>query len=79
MKPISAEIERADNKMPEMTGLEFLSRIRQMGCKIPTQCKAIVSGSLDAEDQSKAKQLTENVFDKSDAKLLIAQWIEKSR
>jgi CheY-like chemotaxis protein len=68
-----------DNKMPEMTGLEFLSRLEEMGCKIPDHRKAIASGSLEDEDQSRAKQLTRNVFDKSDSKQLIVRWIEESR
>ncbi len=68
-----------DNKMPEMTGLEFLRRIKQMGCKIPDHRKAIISGSLESGDQQKAKQLTSNVFDKSDAKEKISLWIEESK
>jgi len=67
-----------DNKMPEMTGIEFLSRLKRLGCKIPDHRKALASGSLDDEDQSKAAQLTRNVFDKSDSKQLIARWIEES-
>ena len=67
-----------DNTMPEMTGLEFLSRLKKLGCKIPDHRKAIASGSLDDEDQFKATQLTRNVFDKSDSKQLIARWIEES-
>ena len=67
-----------DNKMPEMTGIEFLSRLKRLGCKIPDDRKALASGSLDDEDQSKATLLTRNVFDKSDSKQLIARWIEES-
>jgi CheY-like chemotaxis protein len=69
----------SDNKMPEMTGLEFLERIKQMGCKIPDKRKAIVSGSLENGEQQKAMQLTSNVFDKSDAKEKISFWIEESK
>ncbi len=68
-----------DNKMPEMTGLEFLRRIKQMGCKIPDHRKAIISGNMESGDQQKAKQLTSNVFDKSDAKEKISLWIEESK
>jgi len=68
-----------DNKMPEMTGIDFLRRIKQMGCKIPDHRKAIISGNMESGDQQKAKQLTSNVFDKSDAKEKISLWIEESK
>ncbi|MEJ2492402.1 MAG: response regulator [Desulfuromonadales bacterium] len=68
-----------DNKMPEMTGIEFLERLKNMGCKIPDQRIAMISGSLDEENQPKVKQLAGNIFDKLDSKSLIIEWIEESK
>jgi len=68
-----------DNKMSEMTGLEFLERIKKMGCKIPAHRIAIISASLEGEDLSRANELTRNVFEKSDSKKLIPRWIEETK
>lgn len=67
-----------DHFMPDMTGLEFLKRLKHMGCKIPDCRKAIVSAEWSEENIKTAKQLVSNIFDKSDSKNLIAAWIEES-
>jgi len=66
-----------DYKMPGMTGIEFLVKIKNMGCKIPDCCKAIVSGSWLDEEFNEAKKLSLNVFPKSDSKNQISEWIDK--
>lgn len=66
-----------DQMMPDMTGLEFLQRARQLDCKIPDCCKAIISGNWVDEDIEEAKKLVRNVFVKSESKELILGWIEK--
>jgi len=66
-----------DQKMPDMTGLEFLRRIKQMDCKILDDRKAIISGNWVDEDLEVANKLVRNVFVKSEAKELIGRWIEK--
>jgi len=63
--------------MPDMTGLEFLRRIKQMDCKILDDRKAIISGNWVDEDLEVANKLVRNVFVKSEAKELIGRWIEK--
>jgi FixJ family two-component response regulator len=67
-----------DNIMPDMTGLEFLTRLKHIGCKIPNCQKAIISGHWTDEDLITAKQLVSHVFVKSDSKELINSWIEES-
>jgi len=68
-----------DHLMPDMTGLEFLNRTKQMGCKIPDSRKAIISGNWLDEDLKTAKQLASLVFDKSDSLQLIDCWVEASK
>ena len=67
-----------DNKMQDMTGLEFLNRLNQLECKIPNCRKAIISGDWTDDDLKIAKQLTTNVFEKFDAKERIPAWIDES-
>lgn len=68
-----------DHMMPDMTGLEFLRRARQIGCKIPDCRKAIISGNWTDEDIKKAKLLVKHVFDKSDAVKQISAWVGEVR
>lgn len=65
-----------DQLMPEMTGIEFLNRTKQMGCKIPDCRKAIISSNWLDEDLKTAKKLASLVFDKSDSLQLIDCWVE---
>lgn len=67
-----------DNSMPGMTGLEFLTRLKHIGCKIPDCQKAIISGDLSDEDLITAKQLVSHVFVKLGSKELIDSWIKES-
>ena len=68
-----------DQLMPDMTGLEFLNRAKQIGCKIPDCRKAIISGNWLEEDLKTAKHLASLVFDKSDSLQLIDCWVELSK
>ena len=67
-----------DNSMHDMTGLEFLTRFKHIGCKIPDCQKAIISGHWSDEDLITAKQLVNHVFVKLGSKELIDSWIEES-
>ncbi|MEJ2491114.1 MAG: response regulator [Desulfuromonadales bacterium] len=52
-----------DHNMPEMTGLEFMRKAKKMRCKIPDNCKAIISGTWTEEEFEEAKKLCCNVLD----------------
>lgn len=64
-----------DNILPEMSGIEFLEKTRRLGCKIPEQRKAIISGHWTQEELEEARQVVDRVFDKSEAKQKIAEWV----
>lgn len=66
-----------DQRMPDMTGLEFLRRIKEMQCKIPDSRKALISAILIEEELKEAGQLNVCVFHKSEAKEQISLWVEK--
>lgn len=65
-----------DYMMPGMTGIEFLQRTKRLGCKIPDQRKAIISGHWTEEEKAEASQVVGRVFNKSEAKQKIAEWVE---
>jgi CheY-like chemotaxis protein len=73
-----ADFLLTDQLMPEMTGLEFLERVKQMQCKIPDSRKAIISANWTKETFEEAKQLSMHVFKKFDAKEQVSLWIEQS-
>jgi len=73
-----ADFLLTDQIMPDMTGLEFLRRIKQMQCKIPDSRKAIISANWTEETFEEAKQLTSYVFNKLDAKKEVSLWIQQS-
>lgn len=73
-----ADFLLTDQKMPDMTGLEFLRRVKLMQCKIPDSRKAIISADWTEETFEEAKQLTSYVFHKIDTKEKISFWIEQS-
>jgi len=68
-----------DNQMPGMTGLEFLARIGQMGCKIPGHRIGIISGRWDESDMERARQMGCKVFQKYNSPEQIRAWIEETR
>jgi len=67
-----------DNQMPGMTGLEFVKRIKLMGCKIPNQNIAIISGRWTEEELDAANQLGCKVFQKYNSPDQIRAWIEEA-
>lgn len=73
-----ADFLLTDQKMPDMTGLEFLRSIKQMQCKIPDSRKAIISANWTEETFEEANQFTSYVFNKLDAKKEVSLWIQQS-
>lgn len=73
-----ADFLLTDQIMPDMTGIEFLRRVKRMQCKIPESRKAIISANWTEETFEEAKQLSCNVFHKPDAKEEISLWIGQS-
>lgn len=73
-----ADFLLTDQRMHEMTGLEFLERAKKMQCKIPDSRKAIISANWTEETLDEAKQLSLNVFSKFNAKDQVSLWIEQS-
>lgn len=65
-----------DNRMPNMTGLEFLETLQFIGCKIPTGKKAIISGNWSPEEENAAKALGCTIFSKPEDMSNLVPWAE---
>ena len=66
----------SDNRMPDMTGLEFFEYQRQRGCKVPPHRKALTSGDLSGSDQRIAENVGYKVFHKPTSLDVIDLWVD---
>ncbi len=66
-----------DNRMPKMTGLEFVDRQENRGCKGIIHNKAVISATWNTEELSKAESLGCKVFSKPYDLAQIEQWLDE--
>lgn len=67
----------SDNRMPGMTGLEFIDRQVRGGCKGVVGNKALLSGSWQPAELEEAERLGCQVFDKPYRTHEIAAWLDR--
>ena len=58
------DILLTDNKMPNMTGLEFIEHMKNRGCKGLSKNKIVMSEFFSKEDIEKAKELGCHILNK---------------
>ena len=68
-----------DNRMPNMTGLEFIEVQSQRGCKAKAENKAVMSGSWTQEERDKAHQLGCKIFKKPYRMNEILAWLTEQK
>lgn len=66
-----------DNQMPHMTGIEFVERQTQRGCKGIVGNKAVLSGTWNDEELAQAERLGCKVFDKPYNFKDIMDWLDE--
>ncbi len=71
-----ADVIITDNKMPGMSGLEFLQMLKVSGCKLPDRCKAVISGSWDEEQAQMAEQIGCKIFHKPTPITVLYHWLD---
>lgn len=67
----------SDNHMPRMTGLQFVTRQGERGCKGVVHNKALVSGDWREEDLAEAGRLGCRIFTKPYKLDDVFSWIEE--
>ncbi len=72
-----ADILITDNKMPKMTGLEFLQQQALRGCKGIMRHKAVMSGSWSSEEFELAKSLGCRIFYKPMNVREVMDWLKE--
>lgn len=73
----NVDVILTDNQMPNMTGLDFLQRIDEMKCEIPSDNRAVISGDLTTSDFNKIKQLGVRFFHKPCSIDEIYDWLDE--
>ncbi|WP_020674998.1 response regulator [Geopsychrobacter electrodiphilus] len=71
------DILLTDNRMPNMTGLEFVETQSQRGCKGIIQNKAVISGTWSSKECEQAEKLGCKMFYKPVCISEIFEWIEE--
>jgi CheY-like chemotaxis protein len=66
-----------DNRMPRMTGLEFVARQSERGCKGVVHNKAVFSGTWNAEEKETALRLGCKTFTKPYDTGAIFHWLQE--
>ncbi len=70
------DIILSDNRMPEMTGLDFFIHQGSCGCKLPPQHKTLISGDISVEDAAIATSLGYKIFNKPCSLETLDQWVD---
>ncbi len=66
-----------DNRMPGMSGLEFLNRIRQQNRPLPDHCTAVISASWSDSELQQAQELGCQIFHKPSHVYRIYAWLQQ--
>jgi CheY-like chemotaxis protein len=67
-----------DNRMPRMTGLDFIAAQSRRGCKGIVNNKAVISSSWTPEERKMAKALGCKIFKKPYRIKEISEWLDEA-
>lgn len=70
------DVVLTDNRMPEMTGVEFLLYLEEHGCKLPNHRKAIISGDLVRNEKNRVEARGYKTFKKPCRLEEIGEWLD---
>jgi len=66
----------SDNNMPRMNGIDFYEDIHNKGCKISSECKALLSGEVTQEVARRANKIGIKVFEKPCSFEVLGRWLD---
>jgi CheY-like chemotaxis protein len=72
-----ADILITDNKMPRMTGVEFIEHLAAGLCRMPACNKAVMSAGLSAADTERLCEMGCRVFEKPFPLAELHQWLDE--
>ncbi len=67
----------SDNRMPGMTGIDFFEFLDDVGCPIPVQRRALLTGDLTQEEFERASRRGVKVFNKPCSLGDLDLWLEE--
>lgn len=70
------DVVLTDNRMPGMSGLEFLNRLEEQGCRLSRRYKGLISGDLLGDDLRSAKESGYRIFRKPCRLEVIGDWLD---
>lgn len=65
------------NRLPGMSGIDFLQRIKRSGCCLPDYYKAVVCSDISQEQHLKIKELGCRFFKKPTSHEDISLWLDR--
>lgn len=65
-----------DQNLPGMKGLDLIERQVEKGCKVPPQCKAVISASLSDDEFRQAKTIGCHVMQKPITFEIFESWLQ---
>jgi CheY-like chemotaxis protein len=72
---LCADIIISDVSMPKVSGLEFVEKLKEIGCKI--KHIALVSGYWTEQDISRANEIGSTVFHKPLHPEVLSEWLDE--
>jgi DNA-binding NtrC family response regulator len=66
----------SDNNMPDKMGIEFFEEIDTKDCKIPNNCKLLLTGELTPQIRDRAEKIGITALEKPCSFEVLGKWID---
>jgi CheY-like chemotaxis protein len=76
---VGADILVTDNRMPDMTGTEFIERMVKCGCALPPENCCVLSSYLTQEEEERIRSFGCQIFPKTISEAEFEKWLRECR